>query len=293
MSAPDRVLLQVVLTAFAITGFLVLLVMELAILSAGSGDSAAHAFRCLIAPTSKVDTAVHASAIAITVAAAFPVMIAFRVARRARAKVEDLRSATMLARIDSLPPWVIVVAAKAQVLDRIEIVEAPRPFAFAYGWLRPQICLSTGMIALLDEAELEAVLHHEGWHVARRDPLRLLLVQTIGAALGAIPEIRRLVHSCVLAMEVAADDHVVTEMGHPRALASALTKSVLPPTATPAFEGHPEARAAALVGHFPRMPRGRGRLAAVLLLLEIAVFVPLVSNGSIVSIVGLWIHPVC
>ena len=292
MAAPDRVLARVVLTAFAIVGFPVVLALELAILSAGSGDSAANALWCLIAPTSKIDTAVHASALAITVVAALPVLLAARAARRARASVDELRSAAKQARITSLSPWVVAVAARAQVLDRVDIVEAPRAFAFAYGWIRPRICVSTGLIDLLDEAELEAVLLHEGWHAAHRDPLRLLLAQTVGSAFGVVPEIRRLVHLYVLAMEVAADRHVVARMGHPRALASALAKSVAP-VAQPAFDGHAEARAAALAGHPLALPRWRGRIAALLLLAELVLLVPLFSNGSLVALIGFWIHPLC
>jgi Zn-dependent protease with chaperone function len=293
IASPDRVLARVVLTAFAVVGFLLLVALELAILSAGSGDSAAEAIRCLIEPVSKFDVAVHASAMAIAVAAALPIAVGIRAASRARASVLELRDAARLARLDAMPPWVATIAAKAGVAGRIDIVEVPRPFAFAYGWIRPRICVSTGLIDLLNEAELEAVLHHEGWHAAHRDPLRLLLAQAIGVAFGAIPEIRRLVKLHVLALEVAADRHVVAQMGHPRALASALAKSVRPPAAEPGFEGHAEARAAALVGHLPTLPRGRGRVAALVLLIEIVVLLPLLTSGSIVSLAGFWIHPVC
>lgn len=293
IASPNRVLARVVLTAFAMVGFLLLLALELVILSAGSGDSAAAAFRCLVAPVSSLDTAVHASAMVIAVVAALPILLGARAASRARATVVELRCAAKSARLSTLPPRVIAAATKPRVLERVDVVDAPRAFAFAYGWIRPRICVSTGLIELLDDAELEAVLHHEGWHAGRRDPLRLLLAQTIGAAFGAVPEIRRLVHLSVVAMEVAADRHVVAMMGHPRSLASALTKTVAPPVAKPAFEGHGEARTAALAGSLPTIPRGRGRFATALLLLELAVLAPLLTNGSIVSLAGFWIHPVC
>ncbi len=293
IASPNRVLARVVLTAFAIAGFLLLLALELVILGAGSSDSASAAVRCLIAPVSSLDTAVHASGVAITAAAALPILLGARAASRARARVVELGSAAKVARLNTLPPQVIAAATRARVLGRVDVVDAPRAFAFAYGWIRPRICVSTGLLDVLDDPELEAVMHHEGWHAARRDPLRLLLAQTIGAAFGAVPEMRRLVRLYVVAMEVAADRHVVAMMGHPRALASALTTIVAPPVATPAFEGHTEARAAALTGTLPVIPRGRGRLAAALLLLELAVLAPLLMNGSIVSLAGFWIHPVC
>ena len=39
------------------------------------------------------------------------------------------------------------------------------------GSLIPRICLSTGLMALMSEAELEAVLLHERYHLRSRDPL--------------------------------------------------------------------------------------------------------------------------
>ena len=293
IASPDRILARVVLTAFALVGILVLLALELVILGAGAAESAAATVRCLIAPVSSLDTAVHASAVALAVLAALPILLAARVATRARATVMELRHAANTARLSALPPRVVAAATRTRVLGRIDIVDAPRAFAFAYGWIQPRICISTRLVDLLDDSELDAVLHHEGWHAARRDPLRLLLAQTVGTAFSAVPEMRRLVRLYVLAMEVAADRHVVAVMGHPRALASALAKTMAPPMRNPAFEGHAEARAAALVGSLPMGPRWRGRVAAAVLLVELVVLVPLLMNGSILSLVGFWIHPLC
>lgn len=292
-ASPNRVLARVLLMACALVGLLLVAALELAVLSAGTGDSAANAAWCLIAPVSRTDTAIHASALALAVVAALPLWLGARAASQARASVAELHSAARLARAAAPPARVATIAARTLSLGRLDVIDAPRPFAFAYGWIRPRVCISTGQMELLDDAELEAVLHHEGWHAARRDPLRLLMVQMVGAAFGAVPEVRRQVRDYVLAMEVAADRHVVAEMGHPRALASALAKCVAPPAAQPGFEGHAAARAAALAGHPPALPRGRGRLAALVLLAEVVLLAPLITNGSIVALIGFWIHPLC
>ena len=293
IASPNRVLARVVLTALALAGLLLLAALELMILSAGSAESAVATLRCLIAPVSSLDTAVHASAVAVGVLATLPILLGLQVASRARVRVAELRHAAATARVRSLPPRVVTAAKAAGVLGRIDLVDATRTFAFAYGWVRPRICISTGLVALLEDAELEAVLHHEGWHIARRDPLRLLLAQTVGAAFAVVPEIRHLVRLYVLAVEVAADRHVVVMMGHPRALASALAKTVAPPVTSPAFEGRAASRTAALAGNLPTLPRGRGRFAASVLVLELLVLIPLLMNGSLVALVGIWIHPIC
>ena len=293
MASPNRVLASVILTAFALVGLLFLLALGLAMLGAGSAASAATALRCLIAPVSTLDTAAHASAVTLGILAALPVLLAARAATRAGVTVGELRTAAKTARLDILPPQVVTAATAASVLGRIDVVDAPRSFAFTYGWVHPRVCISTRLVDLLDEHELEAVLHHELWHVSHRDPLRLLLAQSVGVALGAVPEIRRLVHLYVLAMEVAADRHVVAVMGHPRSLAGALSKAKTSPLRIPVPEGHADARAAALAGSLPLQPRGRGRVATVMLFFELLVLVPLLANGSKISLAGSWMHPIC
>lgn len=291
MDTANRVLARVVLTALALTGFLVLAALELLILSASQG-AAGFDMRCLVAPVSTTDTAVHASAVAIGLLAALPILSGARAASRSRATISELRRVAKSARL-STPPEVIAAAAAAQIAGRIDVVEAARPFAFTYGWIRPRVCVSTGLVRSLDARELEAVLHHEGWHVARRDPLRLLLAQMAGAAFAIVPEVRRLVHAYTLAVEVAADRHVVTAMGDARWLAGALIKTMPRPVMRPAFEGDAEARVAALSGTALVEPRWRGRIAVAVLIAELVLLVPLLSNGSIVTLAGLWMHPVC
>ena len=293
MISPYRVLARIILLACALAGFLVLLGLELVILGAGSAESVTTTVRCLIAPASSLDTVVHASAVAIGLLTALPIMRAARTASHTRATVDELRYAARTARLTTLPSRVVTAATKTGVLGRLDVVDTPGAFAFAYGWVRPRICLSTGLVALLTDEELEAVLLHEGWHMHRRDPLWLLLVQVVGAAFVFVPEIRRLVHLYRLAVEVAADRHVVAAMGDRRWLASALVKVMGPPVMAPAFEGQSAARIAALSGAVPAIPRWRGRLAAVMLTLEIIALVPLLTNGSLVSLAGFWIHPVC
>lgn len=291
-ASPNRVLARIALTAAASAGVLVLVALELIVLAAGLAGPSALSVRCLIAPMSSLDTAVHASALAIGALAVIPIWRGMRTARGTRARIAELRNAARTARM-MVSPRVARAAAAANLSGRVDVVDAARPFAFAYGWSRPRVCVSTGLAEILTDNELEAVLHHEGWHVHHRDPLRLLLAQSLGAAFVLVPEMRRLVRLYALTVEIAADRHVVATMGDPRWLASALVKIMTPPVVAPAFEGQAEARAAALMGHLPSIPRGRGRAAVGMLVLEAIVLVPLLANGSLVSLAGFWLHPIC
>ena len=280
------------LSALALTGLLLLLTLELLILAAGRSGMLLNDLRCLLEPTSSLDSAVHAAALSIGLLATVPVISALRAASRARASIAELQQVARSARLHT-PQAVIRAATAAHLTGRIDVVEATRPFAFAYGWLRPRVCVSSGLVALLNAEELAAVLHHEGWHVSNRDPLRLLLAQVTGAAFGAVPDIRRLVRDYSLAIEVAADQHVIAAMGSPRWLASALLKTMAPPLRAPAFEGATEARIAALTGSVMMEARWRGRVALAVLVIEFLLLIPLLRNGSIVTLAGLWVHPAC
>lgn len=107
-------------------------------------------------------------------------------------------------------------AARAYVVDGAE------PQAFCIGLLRPRIYLSRGALALLDDAQREAVLAHEIHHSRRRDPLRLLIARALGDGLFFLPAVRRLAERCATLAELAADEAAVGQRGGRPALASAL-----------------------------------------------------------------------
>jgi Zn-dependent protease with chaperone function len=101
----------------------------------------------------------------------------------------------------------------------VTVVGHERPLAFTAGFLRPRIVVSDATLALLDGRELRAVLAHEAHHVHRRDPLRLLAV---GALAAAVPVLRSLGRRQAALAELAADAAAVRALGDPRPLASAM-----------------------------------------------------------------------
>ena len=122
------------------------------------------------------------------------------------------------------------VAALARDLDlggRVDVVRDRRPFSFCHWFLRPRICLSTGLIGRLDGDELRAVLLHERYHLRHRDPLRLVIARYFAAGLYVVPVVEELVKYYTVQKEIAADQDAVRSAGGVRALAAALYK-VLP-----------------------------------------------------------------
>jgi Zn-dependent protease with chaperone function len=103
------------------------------------------------------------------------------------------------------------------------IVEDPRPVAFCAGLRRPGVFVTTGALARLEPDELLAVVEHEAHHARRRDPLRLLVAQTLADAF-ALPALRDLPDRQHATADLAADAAAVAASGTPGPLAKALLR---------------------------------------------------------------------
>lgn len=86
-----------------------------------------------------------------------------------------------------LPTELAALAGSLQLDGHVTLVDDSAPYAFAAGLARPGIWLSAGLLALLDQVELAAVLRHERHHVRRRDPLRVLLARSVAHGLFFVP----------------------------------------------------------------------------------------------------------
>jgi Zn-dependent protease with chaperone function len=124
----------------------------------------------------------------------------------------------------ALPSSVIVAATGLGLDGRIDVVADERPFSFCYWFVRPRICLSTGLVERLDPDELRAVLYHERYHLRQRDPLRQVVARYFAAGLYVVPVVDELLAFHTLQKEIEADQEAVRASGDVRSLASALYK---------------------------------------------------------------------
>lgn len=99
------------------------------------------------------------------------------------------------------------------------------PFSFCYGFWRPQICLSLGLVELLTEAELEAVLRHEAYHLHRREPLRMAIAICLSHFFFFVPLLAELRDHYLAEKELSADAAAIAGTGR-ASLARALRKLV-------------------------------------------------------------------
>lgn len=145
------------------------------------------------------------------------------------------------------------LAARCGLTPAVVLVRADRPLVFTQGLFHVRIWLSTGLLRRLNDAELEAVLRHEGHHCQAHDPLKVFAVRYLSRVLFFVPVARDLGDAYGLAKEVAADAQAAQAMGDARPLASALRKllaqpNVSAPVAAMVGESHlVEARLLALL----------------------------------------------
>jgi Zn-dependent protease with chaperone function len=192
----------------------------------------------------------------------------------------------------------VATAAQAEQVRRIELVDSEEAFSFTYGIRRPRVVVSRGLFAVVDEAELRAVLAHERYHVRNLDPLKVVVARAVPSAFFFLPALGHLRARYLAGRELAADRRAVRACGR-RSLAGALYKasggSSLPTLSAAAAMGSSElleTRLAQLeAGQEPPLPRisrlalvstaaGVGLMAVGLAATVLLVDAPLLSPGG-------------
>lgn len=108
--------------------------------------------------------------------------------------------------------------------EQIVFLRLPTPQAFCLGLWRPRIWLTSGLIELLSDEELSAVIAHEALHCRRRDPLRLVISRALRSAFFFLPAVGDLAQAAELQQEVAADQAAIAHLGDDLPLLCAIQK---------------------------------------------------------------------
>jgi Zn-dependent protease with chaperone function len=136
----------------------------------------------------------------------------------------------------ALPARLMLAARKAELADRITLLDSTEPCSFVYGVLSPRVVISSAFLSRLSDVELRAALEHERYHVQSLDPLRDALAEAALEALFFLPALQTLGARYEAARELAADRRAIGMVG-PQPLAGALVK---------AMEGAPAERRATI-----------------------------------------------
>jgi hypothetical protein len=152
-------------------------------------------------------------------------------------KTRRCMQALLCLAVTDLPPHVHTLIAQRGInRSSLILMQSPEPLAFCYGFLKPRICLSTGLVELLSPSQLQAVLFHEDYHRQRFDPLRILLVRAVGTALFFLPFVREWCRLFEINLELDADRYAVRQTSR-AALAGALYHLLNPSPTTPSVSG--------------------------------------------------------
>jgi Zn-dependent protease with chaperone function len=156
-----------------------------------------------------------------------------------------------------IPAYVSHIVDDLGLYERVTVVGWPQPMACCYGFFRPRIAVTIGLIERLDDEELAAVLGHEREHLRRRDPLRYLVLDTLSASAFMVPVISALGQRWRTRTELIAD-RAALAVASPGALAGALLAVIRSAQLPPGIAGltATEARIAQLGGEtiLPSIP---------------------------------------
>lgn len=97
---------------------------------------------------------------------------------------------------------------------------------FCFGFWRPKICLSSGLIDKLNQEELTAVLLHERHHLLTREPVKTLLMKAAAGVLFFVPVFEVFFKKYVTYTELAADERATDGFKNKMPLARALYKII-------------------------------------------------------------------
>jgi Zn-dependent protease with chaperone function len=128
----------------------------------------------------------------------------------------------------ALPRELAEAATQAGLGGRVLLVETPESFSFVFGLLTPRVAISRRLLESVSGCELLAVLEHERYHVRNLDPLKLILIRALAAALFCSPLLDWLRARYLAGRELAADRHAIAVCGR-RPLAGALLQVVRGP----------------------------------------------------------------
>jgi Zn-dependent protease with chaperone function len=124
------------------------------------------------------------------------------------------------------------MASRLNLKDEVFLLDSDDYFSFCTGFASPRIYVSRGIIESLTAEELEALLLHEKYHLANRDPLRILLGELVVSGLFFVPILRDLFKRYLIRKEIAADQLAIQYQGNRHGIASTLQKLLEKETGT-------------------------------------------------------------
>lgn len=130
-------------------------------------------------------------------------------------------------RYTSHPKYIGELAKKYKLENKIVMYKSAQPAAFCLGIVRPKIYISSDMIKLLNENEMEAVILHEMYHLNYKNNLMLFIFNIFSYILFFFPFIKDLKRQYEIHEEIQADKLAYTYLKAKAPLVTSLKKLLL------------------------------------------------------------------
>ena len=164
------------------------------------------------------------------------------------------------------------------------VLDVPQPAAYCVPGRPAAIVLTSGALAVLDRAQLGAVLAHERAHLAGRHHLLIALSRGLAASFPGVPVFTRGPAEVARLAELCADDAAARRSGRPVLVAALLamgTGAAVPAPALAVTSGAVSARVHRLLDPPRRGRRARYGLALVTVMLVLAS-----ASGLVIAFAG-------
>lgn len=117
-----------------------------------------------------------------------------------------------------------LLSAHGLSIEDIVFLHLAPAHPFSLGSWRPRLWLTAGLVNLLTNEELAAVLAHEAHHCRQHDPLRLLVGRILKSVFFCLPLVGHLVKAAELQQEMAANQAAILHLGSDLPLLCTLQK---------------------------------------------------------------------
>lgn len=121
----------------------------------------------------------------------------------------------------------------AAIIERFEpvnqnliVIDHAQAVAFTVGLRNPLIVLSSALIDMLSDDELDAVIQHETFHQSHYDAAKIFMLQLAAQSLWFVPLTRWSMQNYKIMSELMADEYAITKTGSELGLGSALVKLI-------------------------------------------------------------------
>lgn len=108
------------------------------------------------------------------------------------------------------PHMISRLAVKHNLSEKIRIFVTEKPMAFCLGFINPRIYLSSGLVKIMTNRELETIILHEKYHLLKKDNLLLVATDFIRSFFLPLPILTGIIDKFMDNREISADRYAAS-----------------------------------------------------------------------------------